>query len=104
MDFNIEGLWVDDERPLPQQYAGWLIARSYKEAIDILSQISVRCVSLDHDLASFEDGKEKTGYDIALWLAERKFNGDQVPEQVWAHSANPVGADRINGVVKRYLT
>ena len=62
-------------------------------------------LSLDHDIASWnEDGREMTGYDIALWLAERNNDGNYVPPKIYVHSANPVGIKNIRGVIDRYLT
>jgi len=98
-------LFVDDLRwPPTDQRDRTTIARSYKEAIDLLSQHQFEEVSLDHDIASFVGGKEKTGYDIALWLAERRVNGQYVPPIIKCHSANPVGRRNIEAVVSRYLS
>ena len=98
------GLYVDDERPLPAQYKGWEVARNYDQAIKMLSANKYDVVSLDHDIASWnKDDREMTGYDIALWLAERKHNNEYVPPEVFVHSANPVGVKNIQGVVDRYL-
>lgn len=94
-------LYVDDERSCP---SGWDLARSYAEAIEKLSSIEYIDLSLDHDIASYENGREKTGYDIALWLANRKMTtGEYVPPNITCHSANPVGRARIEGVIARYL-
>lgn len=94
-------LYVDDERKIPD---GWDFARNYNDAIDKLSNFNYDELSLDHDIASFDsDNNEKTGYDIALWLAERKNNGAYVPGVIYCHSANPIGKQRIEGVVARYL-
>ena len=100
-------LFVDDVRNPPIYFPvdGTYIARSYDEAIALLTQHNFHEVSLDHDIASYdENGKEKTGYDIALWMAERKQNGKYVPPVVRCHSANPVGRANIESVIKRYLT
>lgn len=99
-------LFVDDERYPPDSDDVWHIARSYAEAIDMLSRNKYDVLSLDHDIASFdENGKEKTGYDIALWLAENKWNDPNyyIPSKILVHSANPVGAVRIEGIINRYL-
>lgn len=101
-----KGLYVDDIRDKPSWCVGdWHVARNYEDAIDMLSTHEYDEVSLDHDIASFdpEDGREYTGYDIALWLAERKMDGRYVPPKVYCHSANPVGVKRILGVIERYL-
>lgn len=96
-------LWVDDVRPAP---AGWNLAVNYDEAIKSLSTNQYDEVSLDHDIASYDStGRERTGYDIALWLANRKVAlGEYVPPIVKCHSANPPGRQRIEGVIDRYLT
>jgi hypothetical protein len=94
-------LYVDDVRKCPD---GWDLARSYDEAIEKLSTNNYDEVSLDHDIASYNsEGREMTGYDIALWLAERKNAGGHVPWLVGCHSQNPVGIVNISSVVQRYL-
>lgn len=91
-------LWVDDERPAP---SGWYIARNYTEAIDCLNKYKIDVLSLDHDIASFdEDGNETTGYDIAVWCERRHYFGGRIPEKIYCHSANPVGYERITSVIK----
>ena len=100
-----KGLYVDDIRDLPVCYEGWDIARTYEEAIVLLTAHKYDRVSLDHDIASWDDtGREMTGYDIALWLADRKFHGEYVPPHLCVHSANPVGVKNIQGVIDRYLS
>lgn len=100
-----KGLYVDDERPLPKKYIGWDVARNYDEAISLLTKNKYDVVSLDHDIASWnKNNREMTGYDIAMWLAERKQHGEYVPPEVFAHTANPVGRDRIQGIIDRYLS
>jgi len=96
-------LYVDDNRECP---AGWDIARSYDEAIEKLTNNKYDELSLDHDIASYRaDGREMTGYDIALWLANRKMlTNEYVPPVIKVHSANSVGGPNIEGVVKRYLS
>lgn len=103
------GLYVDDERPLPDRYKNkndkWDVAKNYDEAIKLLSKNKYDIVSLDHDIASWnKDGREMTGYDIALFLAQRKHDGDYVPPEIFAHTANPVGKKNIDSVISRYLS
>lgn len=93
-------LFVDDERETP---AGWDRAYNVWEALFKLDILEYQEVSLDHDLASFIGNKELTGLDIALWLAERKENGEYVPPIVKVHSANPPGHENIQAVIDRYL-
>lgn len=95
-------LYVDDERTIPN---GWDYARNYNDAIEKLSNNKYDEVSLDHDIASYnENGREMTGYDIALWLAERKITETgYVPPVIKCHSANPAGRKNIESVINRYL-
>ena len=92
-------LWVDDLRPAP---AGWTWAKSFQEAVDLIESGAVDEISLDHDLGD-QGTPERTGYDVALVLAERAVNGLAVPAIASVHSANPVGRERILGVLTRYL-
>jgi hypothetical protein len=118
-------LWLDDVRPAPP---GWLWVKTYDEAIRELTGIAIERfhgrigvvreelthMSFDHDLADVSyrianaemQGRptdhyvsEKTGYDVALWMAEHEV---WPTEECRVHSFNPVGAKRICGVVDRY--
>lgn len=100
---TMKGLWVDDIRKLPTDYTGWDVARSYREAVELLSSNTYDVVSLDHDIASYEDGKERTGYDLVKWIVQRKFDGHPVPKEYRIHSANPVGRQNMQQTIDRYL-
>lgn len=96
-------LWVDDERPIPSDCGSeWCSARSAWEALLKLELLEFHMVSLDHDLASRIGNKELTGYDILIWLVQRKIDGKSVPECVRIHTANPVGRDKMVQTVTRY--
>jgi len=99
-------LWVDDLRDVPEdtEELRWTCARTAWEALVKLELIEFDIVSLDHDIASFLGYKEITGYDIAVWLADRKESGNYVPPDVRIHSANPVGVQNIQSVIDRYLS
>lgn len=103
--FMIAGLYIDDERQLPSDLlqTGWIRARSFHEAINMLEIYNFECISLDHDLASFYGNVELTGYHIVQWLAERKHNGKFVPLKYRVHTANPVGRANMESVINRYL-
>jgi len=99
-------LYVDDVRPLPDEYdkeGCWQKSTTVWEAITKLELLEFEVVSLDHDLACFIGNKELTGYDICLWLAERKNEGLYVPPIIIVHSANPVGFANMTAVINRYL-
>lgn len=104
-DKVFNALWVDDVRDIPEDTdtIRWTCARTAWEALVKLELIDFDIVSLDHDLASFLGYKELTGYDIAVWMADRKQEGGYVPPDVRVHSANPVGVANILGVIDRYL-
>lgn len=110
-------LYLDDVRDPPSD--GWTIARTAEQARAIMLAGPVAFASLDHDLgicaqceSLTEDsegnvrvevhgacGHLRTGYDFALWMAE---TGRWPLEKPVCHSANPVGRERIEGVIARY--
>jgi hypothetical protein len=84
-------IWVDDEREPPP---GWTWAKTSTEALALLNGSEhIDALSLDHDL-----GGEDTTRPVVLYLAE--FGG--WPDQVYVHTANPVGRQWIEGMVQRY--
>jgi hypothetical protein len=88
----VTSLWVDDLRPPPTP--DWTVARTSREAIDLLSSRSFTTLSLDHDL-----GGDDTTRAVVLWLCEHT---DRWPVEVRVHSANPVGRTWLLGMVERY--
>jgi CheY-like chemotaxis protein len=65
-------------------------------------------VFLDHDLNDFNaqsvvqdmyGAKELTGYDLCCWIV-RQLPQDHRPSQIIVHSHNPVGAQRMIGVLR----
>lgn len=99
-------LWVDDERPQPEHSERtWMAATSFHRAIVLLEKHDFDEVSLDHDIASFYGNKEMTGYDIVMWLVQRKVDGMyHVPPVIKVHTANPVGRDNMQATIDRYLS
>lgn len=100
-------LWLDDERKPPTfSDCGihWTWAKTYDEAVEILKTKTIVFASLDHDLSdehyqAFHKArlsgqpmdtsscKEKTGYDVLLWMLEN----DIWPKQgVRIHTMNTV--------------
>ena len=80
-------LFVDDERDFPE---GWDIARSFEDAMILLSLIDYDEISLDHDIASWDtDGTELTGYTILCYLERQVLEyGNKIPF-IYIHTANP---------------
>jgi hypothetical protein len=92
-------VWLDDERAAPD---GWIPVRSPEEAIMLLRTGEVTELSLDHDLGLATSDRERTGYDVLLWLEEA------VVTESWrgplpaihVHSANPVGRKKMAQAVE----
>lgn len=92
-------LYVDDERTdvfrAPLDYT-LFVARSYNEAIAVLSQVSYDyCfIDLDHDL-----GIGKTGYDICKFIIEN-VSIDKLEYRL--HTMNPVGRQNMEQLLSHY--
>lgn len=95
-------LWIDDIRNPPDDTFD--IARSYGKAIAMLDAVNYDEVYLDHDLADFTDVRERTGYDVVMWLASRAHDGGYVPNKYFMLTANPVGRRNMSAVIERYLS
>ncbi len=85
-------LWVDDVRPAPDET--WTVARNSREAVAYLVRNTVEVMSRDHDR-----GGEDTSRIIVLWLCYERTN--RWPREVRVHSANPVGAAWLRGMIER---
>lgn len=93
-------VYLDDERPTPE---GWVHARWPEDVIEYLEQGIVEEISLDHDLADpFVEGqgycssvKERTGYDVLLWIEEQVANHGFVPPLIHIHTANSSARRRM---------
>lgn len=103
-------LWLDDIRTPPD--GSWTWVKTPEDAIYQLLLGHVVFASLDHDLGinpaklnDFRDGlikeneAEMTGYEVVVFMAE---NNVWPSEGVSVHSMNPIGAQRMLGVVDRY--
>ncbi len=99
-------IWVDDMRNPPASIEkNCDIARTYDEAIHMLSTHMYTDMYLDHDLGDFTGpgGRERTGYDVLIWLVQRKHDHEHVPSNFHILTANPVGRQKFEGVINRYL-
>ncbi|WP_347880808.1 cyclic-phosphate processing receiver domain-containing protein [Paraburkholderia sp. BCC1876] len=95
-------LFIDDLRDAPSEE--WMVARSSSEAIALAKER--RCparVSFDHDL-----GGDDTAMVVARWLVDTDLDcsGRFIPDHFnfSVHSANPVGAANIQGLLAAYLS
>ena len=111
-------LFLDDER-FPKT-DDWVIVRSFEEFKDTIMKKGIPAeISFDHDLGSGNFrwkisvflkklfGKKfeqfpPNGYDCAKWLInDMQFDLRKISINV--HSANPVGKDNIEGLVKSWI-
>jgi len=89
-------LFIDDVRNAPDN--SWTVARNYKEAISYLTgNEQITHLSFDHDLGN----NSRSGYDIAKWIEKKVIEGKFIlPQNVYIHSANPVGVKNILAALK----
>lgn len=86
-------LWLDDERPAP---AGWTLAKTAADAIDLLRSGDVSEVSPDHDLG---DDIAGTGYDVLNWLEREVVERGFRAPIMHVHTANPPARMRMLAAV-----
>lgn len=84
-------VWLDDRRPAPEE---WVHVRTPEEAIELLRAGGVEELSLDHDLGLDVGGRERTGYDVLLWLEQEVAAGRARPPAAMAVHSGNVGAVR----------
>jgi Cyclic-phosphate processing Receiver domain len=87
-------VWLDDTRDAPP---GWMRARTPEEVVALLGGGKVEELSLDHDLGPDPSGRERTGYEVLVWLEEEVAAGRWVAAlpRIAVHSGNPVGRARM---------
>lgn len=81
-------LYVDDIRRCPD---GFVVARNYDKAIQLLKTSAINILSLDHDLGIDDNGVEKNGYDIVKYVCEHGIS----PKKIYIHTDNVVGRDNM---------
>ena len=105
MSYN---LFLDDLRELNWVYPdadpkGWIVCRTYDDAVSIVYQHGwPSFISFDHDLG--EDSTE-SGFSFAKKLVEFDLDFKNMPADFSyaVHSANPLGAANIRGLLENYL-
>lgn len=98
-------IFLDDIR-IPKD-ENWVLIKSYYDFVEYFNSIDIKdvdLISLDHDLGDIDSTNEKTGYHVAQWLVDYALDhgGIDLPI-IQCHSANPVGANKIIGLVNGYL-
>lgn len=88
-------IYLDDIRQ-PKTQRDWVVLRSFDEFVQYITEHGPpEYISFDHDLG--ED--VPSGMDCAKWLV----NNGIVPKGYNVHSANPVGAANIDGLMRQWL-
>lgn len=92
-------VYLDDLRLCPE---GFVIARTYEAAVELLENNKIGILSLDHDLGEDADGNLlKTGYDLVKYICEN----DCDIEKIYIHTDNAVGRENmletLKGAIRR---
>lgn len=93
-------LYLDDERT-PKMDRAWVIVRSVEAFKQTLQERGAPvAMSLDHDLGFMVP----TGYDALKWYLEEVLDGRlTLCPEINIHSANPVGARNMRGLIESFL-
>jgi hypothetical protein len=87
-------LLIDDMRDIKASK----VARNYTDGLTALTSEKWDVLYLDHDLASYVDGAEKTGYDILVFLEEHP---EHLPGKIELVTSNPVGRQKMQVVINK---
>ena len=90
-------VYLDDVRAAPD---GWVRTYWPEEVIELLKTGKVTEISLDHDLGDHfgrPEGidKERTGYDVLVWLERMVATEGFTPPVIHIHTANWVAEARM---------
>lgn len=120
MNKNKFNIFLDDERVPYSPHGGmedaynytqnldyvnldWVIVRSYDKFIShIKTHGTPQYISLDHDLADFNDGKEKTGMDCVKWLCDFCVDNNNKFPKYLIHSQNIIGSENMLAYIKNF--
>lgn len=96
---EIINIYLDDLRICPK---GFVIARTYEDAVKLLEGNKVGILSLDHDLGEDDNGNLlKTGYDLVKYICENDCDIDKI----YIHTDNVVGRmnmyETLKGAMRR---
>lgn len=83
----------------------WEITRNYNEFVEWITKNGLPgFISFDHDLADIQLHSEKTGFECAKWLVDYCLDNNLDCPKFYCHSMNPVGRDKINGLLEQFST
>lgn len=96
-------LFLDDERH-PKTEREFVIVRSYGEAVAYVKKHGIpEYISFDHDLGEVDaTGIDYSGYTFAKWICEHIIETEGQMFEWNVHSANPIGAQNINGYLQQF--
>lgn len=115
-------IYLDDTRTIIREPGdNWIVVRNANDFMRTIEEIgfeNIELASLDHDLGELSISEyynnkmnftidytniapELTGYDCAKYLVEKWMDGESVFDVV-VHSANPVGAANIMGLINAF--
>ena len=125
---DIRNPFIDEEKRVPIGNDKWNInwVLNYEQFVQWIEIYGLPdAISFDHDLADehytpeyfwddYEESKkfqewrgktyqEKTGMDCAKWLVDYCMDNKVELPKFYVHSANPVGADNIRGVLNNFI-
>ncbi len=81
----------------------WVIVRSYDQFIEYISLNGLpQLLSLDHDIADFTYGYEKTGYDCVKWLCEYCIDNDVKFPNHLIHTGNIIGGENMLVYIRNF--
>jgi hypothetical protein len=94
-------IFLDDVRPAPDDT--WILCSDPDEVISLLQREDVTEISLDHDLGDellhdkdyCNSVKEKTGYDVLLWIEAQVITTNYIPPKISIHTSNPAARKRM---------
>jgi hypothetical protein len=94
-------LWIDDIRDAPDD--SWTVARTVTEAIRLITKAQWDEISFDHDIEGSKETYEAVAHFLAWYYVANVSNRHVAPHfepLVMIHSGNPIGARRIEGILK----
>lgn len=106
---NVKKLFLDDIRTVDMVYDNSVVAefdvvRTYEDFIKYIQQKGLPdFISFDNDLGLDKNGEvAPDGYAAAKWLAYES-GLDLINLQFHVHSANPIAAEQIKGLLLNYI-
>lgn len=82
-------MYLDDLRECPD---GYVVARNFDEAVQLIENNEVNILSLDHDLGEDEfKNLMPTGYDLVKYFCEKGLRANKI----FIHTDNSVGRENM---------